>query len=98
MLYLYTCQVLCSFLYCAHVIFVILRLIKKLGHLKQESLDGKVWEWLTLSAVLGVWSHPDRACPVPSAALLAVPRMSPTLSMAASIEGKYAGEYSLMPA
>lgn len=30
-----------------------------------------------LSAVLGVWSYPDRACPGPSDALLAVPQDQP---------------------
>lgn len=44
---------------------------------KTSLLDGKVWEQLTLSAVLGVWSYPDRACPGPSDALLAVPQDQP---------------------
>lgn len=46
MLYLYLCHALCSFLYCVHVIFVILRLIKKLGHLKKCLPSGLVWEHL----------------------------------------------------
>lgn len=43
LLYLYICHALCSFLYCVHVIFVILRLIKELGHIKQGT---PIWEGL----------------------------------------------------
>lgn len=62
----------CSmFLYCVHVIFVILRLIKKLGHLK-----GRSPKWEGLGAHQWCWclSHPDVGCP-------GVPAAPPVLSV-----------------
>lgn len=59
------------FLYCVHVIFVILRLIKKLGHLK-----GRSPRWEGLGAHPWCWclSHPDVGCP-------GVPAAPPVLSV-----------------
>lgn len=74
MLYLYLCHALCSFLYCVHVIFVILRLIKKLGHLK-KSVSPRVQSGSTFQGPedrnLGTWEllvqQSNTGCPGPTA-------------------------------